>query len=189
MQAYIVKRVAQALLCIIGISIIVFALTRISGDPVAVMMPPEASLADYAAMEKLLGLDKPIYVQYWSFISGVVRGDFGISIKYMQPTIDIFMSKFPNTILLAVAAMAFAVIVGIPIGIISAVKYNSWVDNFGKIFALLGQSMPVFWTGIMLILVFGVKLRMFPVSGMGDWKNLVLPAFTLGWALPPRLSV
>lgn len=187
MKAYIIKRIFQALLTMVGISIIVFSLTRISGDPVALMVPPEAKLADIEALRKSLGLDKPVYVQYWNYISGAARGDFGKSILYREPTIKIFLDKFPNTIQLALAAMAFALLLGIPVGIISAVKYNSWVDNFGKIFALLGQSLPVFWTGIMLILVFGVLLRIFPVSGMGSWKNLVMPAFTLGWAFTAAL--
>jgi len=181
MQRYILKRFLQAILCIIGVTIIVFAITRISGDPVAIMMPPEAKEADWEAMRKFLGLDKPLYVQYWSFVSGIFRGDFGMSIRFMEPCLGIFLMKFPNTVLLATASMVFTMFIGLPVGIISAVKVGRWFDNFGKIFALLGQAMPVFWVGLMLILVFAVELRLLPVAGMGSWKHLIMPAITLGW--------
>lgn len=181
MQTFILRRFAQAILAIIGVTIVVFFLIRLSGDPVATMMPPEATAHDYEVMRATLGMDKPLYVQYWKFFSGIFRGDFGTSLRYSQPSIEVFMERFPNTALLATAAMLIASIIGIPMGIISAVKANSWIDNFGKIFALLGQAMPVFWVGLMLILILAVRLHLLPVAGMGDWKNLVMPAFTLGW--------
>ena len=181
MQRYILKRFFLAILSILGVLSIVFMLVRISGDPVAVMMPPEAQAEDYEKMRQWLGLDKPLYVQYWKFISGALQGDFGKSIRFREPCADIFLMKFPNTLKLASVAMAITVIIGIPVGIYSAVKFGRWFDNFGKIFALLGQSMPVFWVGLMLILFLGVFIGILPVSGMGSWKHIIMPAFTLGW--------
>ena len=187
MQTYILKRILQAFLAILGVTIVVFFLVRISGDPVASMMPPEATKAEYDAMRKLLGLDKPIYIQYWTYLSGIVRGDFGTSIRFSEPTLDIFLLKFPNTLQLATAAMIISVLIGVPLGILSAVKIGSYIDNFGKVFALMGQAIPVFWLGLMLILVLAVQFELLPVSGMGGWQNLIMPAFTLGWGFSAAL--
>ena len=181
MQRYILKRVALALLCVIGVITIVFLLVRISGDPVACIMAPEASREDWEAARRTLGLDKPLYIQYGRFISGILRGDFGNSIKYDKPCLDIFIGKFPNTLLLGTVAMCFSIFIGIPFGILSAVKVGGRFDNFSKIFALLGQAMPVFWGGLMLILVFSVHLKLLPVAGIGSWRHVLMPAFTLGW--------
>jgi peptide/nickel transport system permease protein len=156
-------------------------LSRFSGDPLTLMMPPEASEEDWDLMRKTLGLDKPIYIQYWKFLSGAVHGDFGQSIRWEKPCLEVFLSYFPNTLLLGATAMAFSLIIGIPFGILSAVKVGRWPDNFGKIFALMGQSLPVFWVGIMLILIFAVQIRLLPTSGMGSVQHLIMPAFTLGW--------
>jgi peptide/nickel transport system permease protein len=139
-------------------------------------------------MRKTLGLDKPIYEQYWTFISRAVRGDFGNSLRWNRSNLGLFFERFPNTLLLATAAMLFAIFVGIPVGVISAIRLGKWFDNFGKAFAFLGQAMPVFWIGIMLILLFAVWLRMLPTSGVGGWKNLLMPAFTLGWYVTASLT-
>ncbi|MBT4090962.1 MAG: ABC transporter permease [Deltaproteobacteria bacterium] len=181
MERYILKRVGQALICLLGITIIIFLLTRISGDPVSLMVPPEATLKDIQAMRTSLGLDRPLYVQYWEYISGLMQGDFGNSIRWGTPCLDIFMERFPNTIILSIAAMVFAVFVGIPVGILSAVYVERWFDKTGKIFALIGQSLPVFWLGIMLMMIFSVNLGMLPTSGMGGWLHLIMPTITLGW--------
>ncbi|MCK9273885.1 MAG: ABC transporter permease [Syntrophales bacterium] len=191
MANYILKRLWQALICLIGISVIIFFLSHLSGDPVLLMASPEATQEDIEELRRTLGLDKPLYVQYWVFISGVVQGDFGQSIKWSKPCIDVWLSRFPNTLLLGSAAMAFSLIVGILTGVLSAVKVGGWFDKFGKIFALMGQSLPVFWVGLMLILIFSVNLGWLPTSGHGSWKHLIMPAFTLGWyftAATTRLS-
>jgi peptide/nickel transport system permease protein len=181
MQRYIFKRLIQAVICMIGVSIIVFMLSRLSGDPLDLMMPPESTKEDWDIMRTELGLDKPIYVQYARFVAGAVQGDFGESIRWEKPCFEIFWDYFPNTLLLGSAAMAFSLMIGIPFGIVSAVRVNTWVDGVGKVFALLGQSLPVFWVGIMLILIFAVNLRVLPTSGMTGWENILMPAFTLGW--------
>ncbi|MBW2061702.1 MAG: ABC transporter permease [Deltaproteobacteria bacterium] len=181
MKRYILRRLVQAVITIIGISIIVFLLTHLSGDPVALMAPQNATKEDLEQIRIDRGLDKPIYVQYWKYISGVVVGDFGESLRWDMPAIEMFLARFPNTIKLASAAMAFAILFGLPTGILSAVKVGTRFDNFGKIFALMGQALPGFWVGIMLILLFSAKLRLLPTSGMGGWKYYIMPAFTLGW--------
>jgi peptide/nickel transport system permease protein len=181
MKRYIFNRVIQALVCIVIITIIVFSLTRISGDPVMLMVPPEATEEDVEKMREVLGLKEPIYVQYWRFISKAVKGDFGNSLRWNVPGIELFLDRFPNTLLLAISSMAFAVIIGIPVGIVSSVMVGKWFDNFGKIFALMGQALPVFWLGIMMMILLSVKLMLLPTSGMGTWKHLLMPTVTLGW--------
>jgi len=180
-KRYILKRLVQSLFCLVGVTLIVFYLTRISGDPVLLMVPPEATKADIQAMRVSLGLDKPVYSQYAAFLSQAVRLDLGRSIRWNRPTVDLFWERFPNTLTLAMAAMAFAVFLGIPMGLLAARGVGGWIDNIAKVFALLGQGMPVFWVGLILILIFSVKLKILPTSGIGDWRHLVMPAVTLGW--------
>jgi peptide/nickel transport system permease protein len=181
MKRYILRRILQAVITVIGISILVFLLTHLSGDPVVLMAPQAASAEDLEAIRKNLGLDKPIYVQYFKYISGAIVGDFGDSLRWDMPALTLFMDRFPNTVKLSIVAMAFAMIVGLPIGILSAVKLNSWFDNVGKMFALMGQALPGFLVAILLMLFFSVILRILPTSGMGSWKHYVMPAFTMGW--------
>jgi peptide/nickel transport system permease protein len=181
MKRYILRRVGQAVITIIGISMVVFLLTHLSGDPVALLAPQNATKEDLEQIRIDRGLDKPIYVQYWRYISGAVRGDFGESLRWKMPAIEMFLDRFPNTVKLAVVAMAFAVLFGVPTGILSAVNVGRNFDNFGKIFALLGQALPGFWVGIMLILIFAAELRILPTSGMHGWECYIMPAFTLGW--------
>jgi peptide/nickel transport system permease protein len=188
MKKYILKRLFQALICLIGVTIIIFSLTRISGDPVLLMVSPEATKEDIETIRKVLGLDQPLHIQYWKFVSKAAIGDFGNSLRWNRPNLEIFMERFPNTIILAIASMCLAVFLGIPVGIISSIKVGKWFDNFGKIFALLGQAMPVFWLGIMLVLVFAVWLHILPTSGMGNWKHLIMPTVTLGWYFTSALT-
>ena len=181
MGRYILKRVLQAVLCLIAVSFIVFMLARLSGDPALLMAPLDSTLEDIEALRVRLGLDQPLYVQYWRFLSGAVQGDLGESIRWGKPSLDMWLSRFPNTLLLGGAAFLFSVVVGIPVGIMAAVKVDSWFDNLGKAFAFMGVSLPVFWVALMLMLIFAVTLRWLPVAGMGSWQHLVMPAFTLGW--------
>ena len=188
MKKYILKRLFQALICLIGVTVIIFSLTRISGDPVLLMVSPEATKDDIETIRKVLGLDQPLYMQYWKCVSKAAVGDFGNSLRWNRSNLEIFMERFPNTILLAIASMCLAVFLGIPVGIISSIKVGKWFDNFGKIFALLGQAMPVFWLGIMLVLLFAVWLQILPTSGMGSWKHLIMPTVTLGWYFTSALT-
>ena len=188
MGSYILNRLVQTVMCVIGVSAGIFFLTIISGDPVLLMVPPEATQEDIEEMRTFLGFNEPLYIQYGKYISRAVQGDFGQSLRWNRPTIDLFLERFPNTLLLATAAMVFAVCVGIPVGVISAVRVGKWFDRIGKIFALLGQAMPIFWVGIMLILIFAVRLKLLPTSGMGDWRHLIMPAITLGWFFTASLT-
>ena len=179
MQRYILKRVVQAVIAVIGVTIIVFMLTHITGDPVSLLLGSDATVEDVAEMREYFGFNRPLYVQYWDFLSGIVRGDFGTSIVYSRPCLDVFMNRFPNTLQLAAGAMFWALLVGLTVGAVSAVKAGHWFDNFGKIIALMGQATPGFWLAIMLILVFGVYLRWLPFGGMGDIRYLILPSLSL----------
>ena len=181
MWRYIIMRVIQAVVCLIGISIIVFLLARLSGDPALMLAPPEASAKDIQGLRTQWGLDKPLHLQYWNFLSRAVRGDLGKSIKWGKPTLELWLSRFPNTLLLGGAAFLFSLIVGISIGIITAIRAGTWIDTVGKIFAFMGVSLPVFWVALLFMLFFSVKLGWLPTAGMETWKHLLMPAFALGW--------
>jgi len=181
MKRYILKRILQSTLSLLVVTFIIFSLTHLSGDPAVLMAPPDASQADIQEMRVSMGLTEPFHVQYGLFLSGLLKGDFGRSFKWNQPCLEVWFERFPNTLLLAAAAMGFTLTFGLSFGILSAVNVGRWFDKFGKIFALLGQSLPVFWVGLMLMWIFAVKLGWLPTSGMGTWQHLIMPAITLGW--------
>jgi peptide/nickel transport system permease protein len=181
MQRYILFRVLQAILCIIGVSIIVFIITRLSGDVVTLLLPPDAPPWMFDKLRTELGLDKPIFIQYLIFARNAFMGDFGDSYRWQMPAMELVIGRFPATIQLAVAAMLFSVVLSFVVGVVSAVKRDSWFDNIGKIFAMLGQAMPGFWLGLMMILFFSVQLHWLPTSGMGSIRHLIMPAICLGW--------
>jgi peptide/nickel transport system permease protein len=181
MQRYILKRLAQTLITIWMISVGVFMLTRLTGNPVDLLLSPMASEQDRAATTRAWGLDQPMYVQYWKYASGILHGDFGRSIYWGTPTLSIFLERFPATVQLATFALFFSATIGITVGVLSAKKPGGAIDSFGRVLALAGQSMPTFWVGIMLILFFAVALRLLPTSGTGGFRYLILPGITLGW--------
>jgi peptide/nickel transport system permease protein len=181
MQRYILKRVFYAFISLVLLSITIFCLVRISGDPVVLMADPGAKEEDLQALRREFGLDKSYLEQYVVFVTKIVRGDFGKSLYYRVPAFDLYLQRLPASLLLAVVAMSISLIIGIPVGIFSAVRVNTWFDSFGKIFALLGQSIPSFSAGLMFILFFSVELNWFPSSGSGTFKHIVMPAFALGW--------
>ena len=181
MKRFIVKRMGYAVLSLILLSLIIFLLVRLTGDPTVLLVEPGASKEDMAAIRVQLGLDRPIWVQYGQFVSSIVRGDLGHSFYYRTPVLELYMSRFPHSLMLALAAMAFSLLVGIPSGIIAAVRVNQWWDSAGKIFALLGLSLPSFWVGLVMILFFSVYLGWLPSSGSGTPLHLIMPAFALGW--------
>lgn len=177
---FLLGRLTQIVLTILLLSLIVFGLARLSGDPVALMAPAEASQQDIDRLRASLGLDQPLVVQYWRFLASAVTGDFGTSIRWKEPAAGIILERFPATVLLAATSMAFGLLLALPVGIWSAVRRDTWFDNFGKVISLTGQSMPTFWIGIMLILIFALYLPLFPTSGYGTVWHLVLPSVTLG---------
>src|SRR6266545_4927842 len=192
MRQFLLRRIVRAFIALWGIVTIVFITMRLSGDPVPLMLPPDAPRAEMDRVRADLGLDKPIYVQYVVFLGNVLHGDLGRSIHMRQPAIEIAAERLPATIELALTAFVLSVVVAIPAGLVSAARRNSLADNLAMTLALIGQSAPTFYIGIMLILVLGLQLRWFPISGRGqgswlnpsDWPTMLnhvfLPAVTLG---------
>jgi peptide/nickel transport system permease protein len=181
MKRFIVKRLGYAVLSLLLLSLTIFLLVRLTGDPAVLLVEPGASKDDLAAVRLQLGLDRPIWVQYGQFMSSLARGDLGHSFYYRTPVLELYLSRLPHSLLLAAAAMAFSLLVGIPSGIIAAVRVNRWWDSAGKIFALLGLSLPSFWVGLVMILFFSVYLGWLPSSGSGTALHVIMPAFALGW--------
>ena len=177
---YILQRLAQGLLVLLGVTTIVFALTFVAGDPVATLAPLEATPEERAAFAHNMGLDRPIPVQYVDFLAHAVRGDFGMSYSSHEPAMGEVLDRLPATILLTAAAVLFALVVSVPLGLVAAMNHDRWIDVVARLFAFLGQSIPVFLLGIVLIIVFGVDLHWLPSSGTGSWKNLVMPAVAVG---------
>ena len=189
MTAYILRRLLQMIPVVLGITLIVFVLVRVSGDPVVLMLPEDAEQWQVEALREALGLDRPIAVQYGLFLRDMVRGDFGTSLRYTnQAALPIVLERLPATLQLTLAALVVAVLVSFPLGVIAAVYRNRWPDVAATGFAVLGQAMPNFWLGIMMILLFAVVLGWLPVSGRGGLNTLVLPAITLGTALAALLT-
>jgi len=182
-QRYILSRVFYACISLFLLSVTIFGLVRISGDPVILMAEPGAKEEDLQALRHEFGLDKPIYVQYGVFVAKLMRGDFGKSLYYRVPVLELYMSRLPASIELAGAAMLISIIFGVPIGIFSAVRVNTWLDSFGNIFANLGLAVPSFCVGLLCILIFSVDLNWLPSSGSGTAKHIIMPALALGWVL------
>lgn len=181
MQRYIVTRLCQSVLALLAISLLVFCMSRLTGDPTTLMLSDDASQEDIAQLRRALGLDRPLSVQYWVFLSKALQGDLGRSIKGQMPVTEMLAERLPNSLKLAAVAMAFAVLLAFPLGVIAAVKRGTAFDTAANMVAVLGQSLPQFWVGIVLIQIFAVRLRWLPVAGVGTFWHYVLPAFTLGW--------
>jgi peptide/nickel transport system permease protein len=179
MTAVLVRRMLRLIVICVGISIITFLLMHLSGDPVAMMLP-EATEADRALLREAMGFNRPLLVQYGSFMVRAVQGDFGQSFFHRSPALALVFERLPTTLLLTLCALVLAVVIAIPAGIFTAVKRYSVFDHVATVAVLLGQSMPVFWTGIMLILLFAVGLNLLPASGWESWQAMVLPTLTLG---------
>ena len=182
MQRYILLRILQALFTLLILSVAVFLSAHATGDPALLMMGPETTSADYEQVKKVMGLDRPLIVQYGDFLGNIVRADFGNSHMTGQSARKILLERLPATLQLAGAAFLLSVVVGIPLGILSALKRDSLLDNFGKFFAILGIATPNFWIAIMLILLFGAILGWLPTYGRGGLDHFILPAFVLGWS-------
>jgi peptide/nickel transport system permease protein len=181
MKRFVLRRVGYAAISLLLLSLTIFVFVRVTGDPTVLLVEPGASRADVEALKIELGLDRPLLVQYGYFMAGLARGDFGRSFYYRTPVLELYLSRLPNSLLLAVAAMSFSLLIGIPSGIIAAVRVNKWWDSAGKVFSLLGLSMPSFWVGLLLILFFSVFLGWLPSSGSGTAWHILMPAFALGW--------
>ena len=183
MLRYLVKRVILTLPILFGILVITFMLTRLSGDPTDLILPPDVTEEARDAFRARYGLDEPIWVQFVSFSANALRGDFGDSLRFHEPAFDLVMERMGATTELAVAAMALTVLIGVPAGVIAAYLRNTPADISIRGATLLGQAMPSFYIGILAIIVFGVWLRWLPTGGRGTWEHLILPAATLSLAL------
>ncbi|AEH51381.1 nickel ABC transporter permease [Pseudothermotoga thermarum] len=181
MLSYIVRRLILAIPVLLGVSLITFILLNVvPGDPVLEMVGKHADPATIERIRKQLGLDDPIIVQFGRFIFNAMRGDLGRSFKTNQPVMKMIMDTFPTTVKLALTSASVAIVIGIIVGIISAVKQDTIFDHTARIIALAGISAPVFWVAVVFQLIFGLKLKWFPISGYGTWKHMILPAFVLG---------
>lgn len=188
MGRYIVKRLFEGVITLWLITLAVFFILRLGGgNPIEYMLPPEATQADIDKLTQAYGFDKPLIQQYWIFNAKLMRGDLGDALAWdKRPTLDVVWERVPATFQLASAAMIFAVVVGVVIGAISASKPDSWFDRVGRSVAVIGQSMPVFWVGLLLILLFSVYLEWLPSAGGIDrlgWQGIIMPALSLGFFL------
>ena len=185
MRRYLVGHLVQLVVVIIGISLLAFAILHVLGDPVLLLLPQNAGKAEFERYRKLLGLDQPLWVQYWRFASQAVQGDFGKSWYADTPAFALVLERMPPTIYLTVAGFVVALAIALPLGILAGLKRHSFVDNLCTALAVAGQAMPIFWLGIMLIIILAVRLKVLPASGYGTWQHFVMPAFTLGAFLAP----
>ena len=188
MRGYLTRRILQSVLVLFGISFVVFFILHLTGDPALVLLPPDASAEDVTRFRESMGFNDPFLVQYGRFLKGAVRGDFGQSVRHGEPAFGLVLERMPATFELSGAALVIAVCLAIPAGIVSAVRRNSALDYVSTVVALLGQSMPTFWLGIMLILLFSVQFHLLPSSGHGTFQHLILPAITLGLFTTARIT-
>ena len=181
MKQFVLKRIGYCVLSLFLLSLTIFFFVRVTGDPATLLVEPGASPEYIAAIHHQFGLDRPLIVQYALFMASVLTGDLGQSFYYRTPVLELYWSRLPNSVMLATAAMAFSLLIGIPSGILASVRVGRFWDNAGKVFALLGLSLPSFWVGLVMILVFSVYLGWLPSSGSGTPLHLIMPAFALGW--------
>ncbi len=185
MRHYIARQLVQFVVVILGISILAFAILHVLGDPVLLLLPQNAGKEEFERYRHLLGLDRPLYVQYGKFLSKAVVGDFGKSWYADTPAFRLVLERMPPTIYLTFAGLFVALLISLPLGILAALKRHSGVDNLCTTIAVAGQAVPLFWLGIMMIIVFSVRLRLLPASGYDSWENFLMPSFCLGAALAP----
>ncbi len=181
MGAYIFRRFLQSLIVILGVIIITFLVSRVLGDPVALLLPPEATPEQRAYLTRDLGLDRPLYIQLAVYVGKVARGDFGLSFRHQEPAMKLLLDRVPASLYLSLVATLISICIALPLGIISAIKRGTIFDRIGMTLALFGQSIPAFWAGIMMILLFAVKLGWLPPSGYGGPNHVILPAVTLAF--------
>lgn len=178
-MAYVLRRAGQSVFVVAAVAIFIFVLVRLTGDPAAIMLGQDATAEDLAQIRARLGLDLPIHEQLWIYLSGAVQGDFGTSIRHGEPAVALVLERLPATLELALAAVLVVALVGIPLGLLAGLRRDTLADFSASALSLLAQSIPNFWLGIMLILVFSVNFNWLPASGRGGPEHLILPAVTL----------
>src|SRR5437764_6158216 len=181
MIQFILRRTAYALITLFILSLTIFTVVRLTGDPVTLLAEPGARAEDLDRVRAQWGLDQPFPVQYLSFLKNIATGELGKSFNYEMPVSTLYFQRLPNSLELAAAATLISFVIGIPAGLISAVKVNTHWDSAGKVVALFGLAVPGFWLGLVMILIFSVWLGWLPTSGQGGWRNLIMPAVALGW--------
>lgn len=189
MRRYLLVRLLRAVLVVLAVSVVVFTLLRLSGDPVAIMLPFDATAEQRAEFRRYFGLDSPIPVQYVRFLGRASRGDFGESLRYRQPAITLFAERLPATLILVLFALSVTVAAGFSLGVLAATKPGSVLDQLVVATSLALQSTPSFWLGIMLILLFSVQLGWLPTSGSGNWRHLIMPVLTVASFLLAEILV
>jgi peptide/nickel transport system permease protein len=187
MLAFAVKRLGLAVLVALTVSLITFSMIYVSGDPAIAIAGEGARIQDIEAIRQFYGFDRPIVVQFFDWLAGAVRGDFGRSYTLRQPVADVIFERLPVTMILGATAIAFALVLAIPLGVWAAVKPNSFIDRFALTLAVVGQAMPNFWFALTLILWFGVTWRLLPITGSSSWQNFVMPAIALGYYVTPAI--
>jgi peptide/nickel transport system permease protein len=180
-RRYVLSRLAQAIVTLWLLTLVAFVMTRLTGNPLDVLLDARATEDDRAAAAQTLGLDHPLVMQYAIYLRDLARGDFGDSFKTRRPAFSMVMERLPWTLELGTASFLVSILIAVPLGVITAVKRDTLIDVAGKVVALLGQSLPTFWLGLMLILLFAVTLDWLPAGGTGSLAHLVLPSVTLGW--------
>lgn len=188
MTTYIIRRILQAFLVLLGAVTFTFFMTRATGDPAKLMLSEEANQEAIDNFRVQHGLDQPLYIQYGRYILQVVSGDLGTSIRQTEPVSKLVFERLPSTLKLTLISLLISILMSFPLGIFIALHRNSIWDLLGTSLALFGQATPSFWTGLMLILIFGVWLRVLPISGSDTWKHLVLPSITLSFFVTGRLT-
>ena len=181
MTRFLLTRFGYACISLALLALTIFFLARLGGDPVLMFLEPGASQSDIDAFRLRLGLDRPILVQFWQFVTSALQGDFGRSIYYRTPVIELYLDRLPSSLLLAGAAFSWSVALGVVCGILAALHVNRWWDHLVRAIALVGMSMPAFWMGMLLILFLSVYLNLLPSSGSGSVAHMVMPTITLGW--------
>lgn len=189
MTSYLVRRLLYSIVVVLAVSVVVFLITHVLGDPVRLLLPLEAPQEEYERMRALFGFDDPMHVQFWRFATNAVRGDFGDSLWQRVPAMDLILERLPATLLLAGLAIAVAIILAIPLGVLAALRPRSWLDHSSSLVSLLGMCVADFWLGLMLIILFPVSLGLFFTSGSGTWQHLVLPVTTLAARPLGRISL
>jgi len=181
MRQFIIRRTCYSVITLLILSFTIFAVVRFTGDPATLMAEPGARAEDLARVRAQWGLDRSWPAQYYQFVENILSGNLGISFNYRMPVSELYFERLPNSLELALAATLLSFLIGIPAGLLSAVRVDGVWDQTGKVVALLGLSIPGFWLGLVLILVFSVYLEWLPTGGKGDWRNLLMPALALGW--------
>jgi peptide/nickel transport system permease protein len=178
---YVLRRIGLSAITVLLVTLIIFVIVRLIGDPTHLMLPPEATEADRALLRREMGLDRPLIVQYGTYLMQLVTGNLGMSYRFSRPALGVVIDALGPTLMLTTSALLLAIAIGVPLGVLSAVKRDGWADQLAKVFAVLGQAAPPFLFSLLFIMLFSIALGLFPTGGYGGIKHIVLPTLALGW--------